>query len=38
MRKRLSWGAVLSLLIIVVAVTVCITMLVAMRRFNAQVF
>ncbi|MBO5797645.1 MAG: hypothetical protein J6R77_04785 [Clostridia bacterium] len=37
MRKRLSWGAVLSLLIIVVAVTVCVTMLVAMRRFNAQV-
>ncbi len=37
MRKRLSWGAVLSLMIIVVAVTVCVTMLIAMRRFNAQV-
>ncbi len=37
MRKRLSWGAALSLMIIVVAVTVCVTMLVAMRRFNAQV-
>lgn len=37
MRKRLSLGAVLSLMIIVVAVTVCITMLFAMRRFNAQV-
>lgn len=37
MRKRLSWGAVLSLLIIVVAVTVCVTMLIAMRRFNSQV-
>lgn len=37
MKKRLSWGAALSLMIIVVAVTVCVTMLVAMRRFNAQV-
>ncbi|MBE6768780.1 MAG: PDZ domain-containing protein [Ruminococcaceae bacterium] len=37
MRKRLSWGAALSLMIIVVAVTVCVTMLVAMRRFNTQV-
>lgn len=37
MKKRLSWGAALSLMIIVVAVTVCVTMLIAMRRFNAQV-
>lgn len=37
MKKRLSWGAVLSLMIIVVAVTVCVTMLIAMRRFNEQV-
>lgn len=37
MNKKISWGASLSLMIIVVAVTVCVTMLVAMRRFNAQV-
>lgn len=37
MKRRLSWGAALSLMIIVVAVTVCVTMLIAMRRFNAQV-
>ena len=37
MRKRISWGAALSLMIIVVAATVCVTMLVAMRRFNVQV-
>lgn len=37
MNRKISWGASLSLMIIVVAVTVCVTMLVAMRRFNEQV-